>query len=174
MLWDGPISKQIVIINKAHTHCFFGMPTHLIRLFIKFEWVLLLFSCSAMSDSLQPHGLQHTRLPCPSLSPRVCSNLCSLSVMPSNHLILCCPLLFLPSTFPRVFSNEWALHIRWPKYWNINFIINPSNEYSGLISIRIDWFDCLAFQGILKSFLETLIAKNATFVFLYVTKIDIA
>ena len=67
------------LINKAHIRCFFGIPTHLIRLFIKFEWVLLLFSCSAMSDSLRPHGLQHTRLPCPSLSPRVCSNSCSLS-----------------------------------------------------------------------------------------------
>ena len=67
------------LINKAHIRCFFGIPTRLIRLFIKFEWVLLLFSCSAMSDSLRPHGLQHTRLPCPSLSPRVCSNSCPSS-----------------------------------------------------------------------------------------------
>ena len=69
----------------------------------------------------------------------------------SNHLILCYPLLFLPSIFPsiRVFSNELALHIRWPKYWS--FSINPSNEYSGLISFRIDWFDLLALQGALKS-----------------------
>ena len=68
------------------------------------------------------------------------------SVMPSNHLILCCPPLLPPSIFPsiRVFSNESALHIRWPKYWSFSFKISPSNEYSGLISFRIDWFDLLA------------------------------
>ena len=71
------------------------------------------------------------------------------SVMPSNHLILCCPFLLLPSIFPsiRVFSNESALRIRWPKYWTFSFSISPSNEYSGLISFRIDWFDHLAVQG---------------------------
>ena len=70
-------------------------------------------------------------------------------VMPSNHLILCCPLLLLPSIFPsvRVFSNESVLLIRWPKYWSFNFSISPSNEYLGLISFRIDWFDLLAVQG---------------------------
>ena len=77
------------------------------------------------------------------------------SVMPSNHLILCYPLLLLPSIFPsiRVFSNESVLCIRWPKYWNFNFSISPSNEYSGLISFRIDWLDLLAVQGNLKSLL---------------------
>ena len=71
------------------------------------------------------------------------------SVMPSNHLILCCPLLLLPSIFPsiRVFSSESALHIRWPKYWSFSFSISPSNEYSELISFRIDWFDRLAVHG---------------------------
>ena len=75
------------------------------------------------------------------------------SVMPSNHLILCRPLLLPPSIFPsiRVFSNESALHIRWPKYWSFSFNISPSNEYSRLISLRIDWFDLLAVQGTLKS-----------------------
>ena len=75
------------------------------------------------------------------------------SMMPSNHLIFCCPLLFLPSVFPsiRVFSNESALHIRWPKYWSFGFSISPSNDYSGLISFRMDWLDLLAVQGILKS-----------------------
>ena len=75
------------------------------------------------------------------------------SVIPSNHLILCNPLLFLPSIFPsiRIFSNESVLHIRWPKYWGFSFSISPSNEYSGLISFRIDWFDLLAVQGTLKS-----------------------
>jgi len=74
------------------------------------------------------------------------------SVMPSNHLILCHPLL-LPSVFPsiRVFSNESVLHIRWPKYWSFSFSISPSNEYSGLISFRMDWFDLLAVQGTLKT-----------------------
>ena len=74
-------------------------------------------------------------------------------MMPSNHLILCCLLLLLPSIFPsiRVFSNELALRIRWPKYWGFSFSISPSNEYSGLISFRIDWFDLLAVQGTLKS-----------------------
>ena len=78
------------------------------------------------------------------------------SVMPSNHLILCRPLLLLPSIFSsiRVFSNESALHIRWPKYWSFSFSISPSNEYSGLISFRIDWFDLLAVQGTLKSLLQ--------------------
>ena len=73
--------------------------------------------------------------------------------MPSNHLILCRPLLLLPSIFPsiRVFSNESALHIRWPKYWSCSFSISPSNEYSGLISFRMDWLDLLAVQGTLKS-----------------------
>ena len=78
------------------------------------------------------------------------------SVMPSNHLILCRPLLLLPSLFPRirVFSNESALHIRCPKYWNFSFSISPLSEYAGLISFRIDWLDLLAVQGTLKSLLQ--------------------
>ena len=109
-----------------------------------------------MSDSLRPHGLQHTRLSGPTLSPGVCSNSSFESVMLSRHPILCCPLLFLPSIFPsiRVFSDESILHIRWPKYWNFSFSISPSNEYSGLISFRIDWLDLLAVQETLKSLLQ--------------------
>ena len=78
------------------------------------------------------------------------------SVMPSNHLILCRPLLLLPSIFPsiRVFSNESVLHIRWPKYWNFSISLNPSNEHSGLIFLRIDWFDLLTIQGTLRSHLQ--------------------
>ena len=78
------------------------------------------------------------------------------SVMPSNHLILCRPLLLLPSIFPsiRVFSNESVLHLRWPNYWSFSFSISPSNEYSGLISFRMDLFDLLAVQGTLKSLLQ--------------------
>ena len=78
------------------------------------------------------------------------------SMMPSNHLILCCPLLLLPSIFPsiRVFSNESALPIRWPKYWSFSFNISPSNEHPGLISFRMNWLDLLAVQGTLKSLLQ--------------------
>ena len=110
-----------------------------------------------MSDSLQPHGLQRARLLCPPLSPRVLINLmCIELMMLSNHLILCCPLRLLPSVFPsiRIFSNELALCIRWPKYWSFNFSLSPSNEYSGLVSFRIDWFDLPVGQGILKTLLQ--------------------
>ena len=87
------------------------------------------------------------------------------SVMPSNHLILFRPLLLLPSIFPsiRVFSNESVLLIRWPKYWSFSFNISPSNEYSGQVSFRINWFDLLAVQGILKSFLQHHSSKASIF-----------
>ena len=111
---------------------------------------------SVMSDSLRPHGLQHARPPCPSPTLRAYSNSSSESVMPSNHLILCRPLLLPPSIFPsiRVFSNESVLRIKWPNYWSFRFNIGPSNEYSGLISFGIDWWDLLAVQGTLKSLLQ--------------------
>ena len=100
-----------------------------------------------MSDSLQPHEPQHAKPPCLSPTPGVHPNPCS-----SNHLILCRPLLLLPSILPsiRVFSNESALCIRWPKYWSFSFNISPSNEHPGLIS----WLDLLAVQGTLKSLLQ--------------------
>ena len=87
------------------------------------------------------------------------------SVMPSNHLILCCPLLLLPSIFPRirVFSNESVLRIRRPKYWSFSFSISPSNEYLGLISFRMDWLDLLAVQGTLKSLLQCHSSKASIF-----------
>ena len=102
-------------------------------------------SRSVVSDSLQPHEPQHARPPCPSptqSSPKLMS---IESVMPSNHIILCHPLLFLPSIFPsiRVISNESVLCIRWPKYWSFSFSISPSNEYSGLISFRMGCLDLL-------------------------------
>ena len=112
-----------------------------------------------MSDSLWPQELQHASLPCPSPTTRACSNSCPLNQWtisePSNHLILCHPLLLLSSIFPsiRVFSKESVLHIRWPKYWSLTFSISPSGEYSGLSSFRIDWFD-LAVEGTLKSLLQ--------------------
>ena len=112
------------------------------------------FSCSVVSNSLQPHELEHTRPLCYSQSP---PKLMSIElVMPSNHLILCRPLLLLPPIPPsiRVFSNESALHIRWPEYWSFSFNISPSNEHPGLISFRMDWLDLLAVQGTLKSLLQ--------------------
>ena len=119
-----------------------------------------------MSNTLQPHRLQHTRLLCPSLSPKSLPKLLSVElVMLLNHCILCCPLLLLPSIFLRikVFSNELALHIIWPKYWNFSFSISPSHEYSGLISFRIDWYDLFAVQGSLRVFSNTTIQKYQFF-----------
>ena len=117
---------------------------------------MLLFSYSVMSDSLQPHGLQHTRLPCPSTPSGVCSNshpliwwlhpIISSSVVPFSSCL---------HSFPAsVFSHYSALHIKWPKYWNFSFRISLSNEYSGVISFMINWFDLLAVQGTLKSLLQ--------------------
>ena len=114
------------------------------------------FSHSVVSDSFWLHEPQHARPPCPSPTAGSLPKPMSIeSVMPSNHLILCHPLLLLPSIFPsiRVFSNESALLIRWPKYWSFSFNISPSNEHSGLISFRMDWLDLLAVQGTLKSLL---------------------
>ena len=118
---------------------------------------LLLFSRSVVSNSLQTPWTATCQA---SLTFTVSWSLPKFMstelVMPSNHLILCHPLLFLPSISPsiRVFSNEFALRIRWPKYWTLCFSISPSNEYSGLITFRIDWFDLLAVQGTLKSLLQ--------------------
>ena len=109
-----------------------------------------------MSDSLQPHELQHARPPYPS-PIRILPTLMSIkSVMPSSHLILCHPLLLLPPILPsiRVFSNESTLGMRWPKYWSFSFSIIPSNEHLVLISFRMDWLDFLAAQGTLKSLLQ--------------------
>ena len=111
------------------------------------------FSCSVVSNSLWPHGLQHARLPCPSLAPGTYSNSCPLChVVPCSHLILYHPLLLSPSILPSimVFSNESVICIRWPKYWSFTFSISPCN-YSGLISFRIDWFDLLAVHRTLNS-----------------------
>ena len=114
---------------------------------------------SVLSHSLQPHELWTAAC---QVSPSITNSqslfkLMSIeSVMPSNHLIDCLPLLLLPSTFPsiRIFSNKSVLHIRCAKYWSLSFSISPSNEYSGLISFRMDWLDLLAVQGTLKSLLQ--------------------
>ena len=120
-----------------------------------------------MSDYLRTHGLQHTRLPCPSLSPGVCSNslMCVEFMMLFSHLVLCRPFLLLSSILPSimVFSNESVLHIKWPKYWSFSFSISPSNEHPGLISFRMDWLDLLAVQGT-RDLLQILLIS--TFIFL--------
>ena len=116
----------------------------------KWKW-----SHSVVSDSQWSHGLHHAILPFHYL--RSLLKLMSIeSVMPCSHLILCFLLLLLPSIFHsiRVFSNESVLQIRWPKFWSFSFSISPSNEYSGLISFSIDWFDLLTVQGTLKSLLQ--------------------
>ena len=109
-----------------------------------------------MFDSLWSPELQHQASLSIIISPSLLKLMSTESVMPSNHLILCWPLFLLPLNFPRigVSSNESAFHIRWPKYWSLSFCISTSNEYSGLISFRMDWFDLLAVQGTLKSLLQ--------------------
>ena len=114
------------------------------------------FSHSVVSNSLWPHGLQHTRPPCLSPTRNLFIVMPIESVMLSNHLSLCRLLLLLPSGFPsiRAFPDESALCIRWPKYWSFSFSISPFNEYSGLISFRMDWLDLLAIQRTLKSLFQ--------------------
>ena len=137
-----------------------SIPGHLftVNLFLqqsnKFLPFLVQFSRSVISDSLQPHKPQHAKPFCPSPTPRVHPNPC-----PSSwwcHPTICCPLFIRPPIPPsiRVFSNESALQIRWPKYWSFSLNISPSNEYPGLISFRMDWLDLFAVQGTLKSLLQ--------------------
>ena len=128
------------------------------------------FSRAVESESLRPYEPQHARPPCPSPTPRVHPNPCPLSQW--CHPTVCHPLLLLPSIFPsiRVFSNESALCVRWPKYWSFSFNISPSNEHPGLISFRMDWLDLLTVQGTLKSLLqhhsskETILRCSAFFI----------
>ena len=143
------------------------------RLWKSWSEVVQLSSVAQSCPTLRAHGLQHARLPCPSPTPRAYSNSCllsrwchpTISSSVSSHLCLFSsshPLLFSPSTFPniRVFSNESALCIRWPKYWSFSFTISPSNEYSGLIPFSIDGLDLLAAQGPLKSLLQHTVQKH--------------
>ena len=124
------------------------------------------FSCSVVSNSLQPHGLQHARLPCPSSTPGACSNAC-----PSRwwcHPTILSPVIPFSSclqSFPASgsFPCESVLCIRWPKYWSFSFSISPSNEYSGLISFRMDWLDLLAAKGLSRVFSNTTVQKQQLF-----------
>ena len=113
-------------------------------------------SHSVLSHSLWPHEPQHGRPPSPSPTQNPPKTMSIELVMPSNHLILCHPLLLPPSILPsiRVFSNESVLRIGWPKYWSFSFSISPSNEHQGLISFKMDWLNLLAVQGTLKSLLQ--------------------
>ena len=121
--------------------------------FVMFHFSSVAQSCPTLCD---PMDCSTPGLPVHHQLPEFTQIMSIESVMPSDHLILCCPLLFPPSVFPsiRVFSNESVLRIRWPKYWSFSFSISPSNEYLGLISFRMDWLDLLAVQGSLKSLLQ--------------------
>ena len=142
----------------THTHLyvyidiFFQIPFHY-RLFSSVQFSSVTQSCPTLCDPMN-HSMPG--LPVHHQLLELLKLISIESVIPSNHLILCRPLLLLPSIFPsiRVFSNESALHIRWPKYWSFSFNVSPSNEHPGLISFRMDWLDLLAVQGNLKSLLQ--------------------
>ena len=127
--------------------------------------LLLLVSCQDMSNSLRPHGLQHTRFPCPSLSPRVWSDSCSLSPWCHPTILYSVTLLsFCPQSFPASGSFPMTLlFMLVPKYWSLSFSISPSNEYSWLISLRINWFDLFAVQGFSRVFSNATIQKHQFF-----------
>ena len=156
---NGLLSKlpsQFPCLQSYPFNSFFTLQPKLYPENINLIQLFSQFSCSVMFNSLQPHELQHARLSCSSTNTQSLLKLMSIeSVMPSSRLILCHSLLYLPSIFPsiRVFSNESVLfRIRWAKYQS--FSISPSNEYSGLISFMIDWFDVLAVQRTLNRLLQ--------------------
>ena len=132
-----------------------------------FLLVLLLFSCSDMCNSLLPWTAARQASLSITISQSLLKLMSTESVMPSNHLVLCRPLLLPPSIFPsiRVFSNELVLCIRWPKDWTFSFCINPSNEYSGLTSFRMDWLDLFRTQskGLSRVFSNTTVQKHQFF-----------
>ena len=138
-LTENCVSKQNPFLQKP---CL--QQVHIILIFSSVQ-----FSCSVVSDSLQPHESQHTRPPCPSPTPGVHPNPFPLNQWCHTTISSCRPLLILPPIPPssRVFSNESGLRVRWPKYWICTFKISPSNEDPGLISFRMDWLDLLAAQG---------------------------
>ena len=126
-------------------------------------WVVVVWLLSCVWLFVTPWTAVHQASQSFTISHRLLKLMSIELVMPSNHLVFCCPLLLLPSIFPSitVFSSESTLCIRWPKYWSFSFSISPSNEYSGLISFRIDWFDLLAVQGTFKSLLQLHSSKTS-------------
>ena len=153
---DGPLVIQTGLVHKCEL---LSLSRKIIRSHVFYSVSVsssIQFSHSFMSNSLWPHGLKHARPPCLSPTPGACSNSYPLNRWCHPTISSCHLLLLLPSIFPsiRVFSKESVLCIRWPKYWSFSFSINPSNEYSRLISFRMDWLDLLAVQGTLKSFLQ--------------------
>ena len=145
------------ILNESSKSGIWFFQMHLETRDTELLFVIVVAQLSSWVQLFATHGLQQARLPCPSPSPGVGSNSCSLSWWwLSNHLVLCCPPLLLPSIFPsiRVLYSELTLCIRWSKYWSFSFSISPSNEYSGLISFRMDCLYLLAVQGTLKSLLQ--------------------
>ena len=130
-----------------------------------FLCVSVQFSCSVVSNSAAPWTTACQASLSITNSRNLPKPMSIESVMPSNHLILCRPLLLLPSIFPsiRVFSNESALHIRWPKYWSFSFNISPTDEHPGLISFRMDWLDLLAVQGTQESYSKASILRHSAF-----------
>ena len=137
---------------------FYSYAIIILIYFFQLYWDISLaqFSHSIMSDSLWLHGLQHARPPCPSPASRAYLYSCPMSWSCHSTISSSCALLLLPSMFPsiRVFSNEWVLSIRWPRYWRFSFRVCPSSEYSGLILFKVDWLDLLAVQGTLKSIVQ--------------------
>ena len=156
------VKLGLVFTEYYYPHILNFLIFVLLFLFILHLYQSVQFSHSVLSDSLQSHGLQHARPNWPSPTPRTYSkHMSGGSVMPSNHLMLCCPLLLPPSVFSniKVFSSESVLHIKRSKYWSFSFSISPSNEYSGLISFRMDWLDLLTVQWTLRVFSNTTIQK---------------
>ena len=155
---EAPDIYNINIHMYTYTHTYINVYTHT-------HVYIYQFSQSVVSDSLWPHGLTCARPPCPAPTPRACSNPCPSSWWCHPTISSCYPLLLLPSFFPsiRVFPKESVLCIRWPKYRSFSFSISPSNEYSGLISFRVDWFDLLAVQGTLKRLLQNHSSKSSIF-----------
>ena len=151
-----------ILTTKFNSVCLMGQSVHLIRSFkIKKSRLASFLPFSFQFSSVaQSYPILCDPMDCSTLSITNSQSLLKLMstelVMPSNHLLLCCPLLLLPSIFPsiRVSSNESVLHIRWPKFWSFSFSISPFNEYLGLISFRMDWLDLLAVQGTLKCLLQ--------------------
>ena len=165
---QGTSPTIFIVININSWKCTLKVdfPNSSHQYFLQGWFLSVQFSCSVVSNSLQPHGLQHTRPPCPLPTPRVYSNSCPLSwwchptISSSVIPFSSCLQSFPASGFS---SNESVLCIRWPKYWSFSFNISPSYKYSGLISFRMDWLDPLQFKGLSRVFSNTTVQKHHFF-----------